>query len=424
MPVNQSIHSSRSSILTEWNAIHERAPAAVAVRDRERTLTYQTLECESDLWNRCLSDPSRVGPVVVHASNGCLLAGAILGSLKAGRLCVPLAKNTPAERVQQLVEFSGAESLISDDSEILGKASGWSTSLEILDDSSLQTFEARRWDLERPEASFRSCCAQTPAFLMFTSGTEGRPKPVILCHRNIVRECNHFRKSLGLRQDDRASWFHASSVLAGLRELLMPLLTGCSVNAFNYAESGAVEMASWLNRERITVCRFVPSMFRQFCSLLGPGDTFPNVRVFYIGGERVLPGDVDLFRQHFPNARKFSIVYGSTETGLCLENAIPAEGALISSDSLALGRPVPGYQLRIASPDEDLSGELVVSGECLNVAVPDDGHSIVPFSVAESSGNHEHYSGDHVRTDERGLWYFVSRKRDFVKIGGNRVQST
>lgn len=420
MSADSRIHSLRSDILSEWETIREKMPDAVAVCDGEESLTYESLSRDSDDWGRCLNSERR-GPVMIHSANGCFLAGAILGSLKAGRVCVPLAGNTPIERVRQLVECSGADALISNDPELLEKVSEWAHPPELFNRAIATDAGTEQVENRFSESPSEIRLSDRPAFLMYTSGTEGKPKPVMLLHGNIVRECRHFRDSFGLREGDRASWFHASSVLAGLRELLMSLLSGGTVSAFNYAECGAEKMADWLNRERITGCRFVPTMFRQFCSSLDASMTFPSVRVFYIGGERVLLSDLDLFNRHFPNAEQFSMVYGSTETGLCLENSIPAGNDNSSSDNLPLGRPVPGYELRIAERESDGSGELVVSGDCVNVVLPAGQPLSASIHQEIAKGSLEHFSGDSVREDAQGNWCFVGRAGDFVKIDGNRV---
>lgn len=416
--VNCPPHVPQSDILIEWESIRKRSPDALAIRDCDGSLTYEMLAHDSDSWARCLISGVNEGPVVVHAPNGTCLASAILGVLKAGRVCVPVAENTPSERVRQLVELSNAGTLISSESILLEEARQWGDTINLIGnyaDRLTGVLHGNERELPLP-----TCSPQTAAFLMFTSGTEGRPKPVILRHGNIVRECHYFRRLLALSADDRASWFYATSALAGLRELMMSLLTGSSLSAFSYAELGAEKMANWLREERITVCRFVPTMFRQFCSMLDFSETFPSVRVFYIGGEGVLPSDFELFRRHFPNAGEFSIVYGSTETGLCFENSIPAGQSPTARGGLPLGRPVPGYNLRIANPEEDHSGELVVSGACLNQSVAD-GEPLDFYLKSQPAGISEHLSGDQVRVDEDGCWHFVSRIRDFVKISGNRV---
>lgn len=407
------MHAPARDLLTEWDTVWKRAPEALAVDDSDRSLTYESLACESDRWAHRLSEDSSATPVMVRAANSAFLAATILGTLKAGRVCVPLASSTPPERVRQLATLCAAGALISEDPGLLAEARAW--------DSALRVWGTGGTDGVRPGPLARSCNPMKPAFLLFTSGTNGRPKPVLLRHGNIVRECRHFQCSLGLRAGDRSSWLHGIGALAGLRELVMSLLSGGTVCPFSYADRGAAEMARWLQREEVTACRFVPSMFRQFCALLDEGQRFASVRVFYMGGEHVVGSDFALFRRHFPQAPAFSIIYGSTETGLCLENSIPATAALHCSAALSLGRPVPGYHLHIiAAPDSQHSGELVVSGSCLNEPVPEGG-ALLRHLDSRPLPLLEHHTGDKMARQPDGCWQFVSRLGDFVKIAGNRV---
>ena len=94
----------------------------------------------------------------------------------------------------------------------------------------------------------------------------------------------------------------------------MALLNGAGLYAMDLQTVGMGQLADWLYQQEITVCNFVPTVFRHFTSTLARNDRFPSLRLIYLGGEPVYKRDVDLFAKYFSQDCILVNRLGSTET--------------------------------------------------------------------------------------------------------------
>ena len=260
------------------------------------------------------------------------------------------------------------------------------------------------------------------ATLVYTSGTTGVPKGVMLTHANILSAWTSIQDYLGLREDDVIGLSLPAAFSYGLNNLMMGLAIGATV-VLDRSAAFPVKVAQMLARERVTVFPGVPTLF---ASLLGLQDLarfdFGALRLLTNAAAALPEPHVRRLRAAFPEARLISM-YGMSE---CIRASYlpPAE---IDRRPGSVGRGIlhqthwlvdeAGQRL----PDGSI-GELVVSGPHVMQGYwerpAETGARLEPGPI---DGERMFHTGDIFRSDADGYLYFVSRKDDIINTRGEKV---
>ncbi|MHA6758266.1 class I adenylate-forming enzyme family protein [Streptacidiphilus sp. PAMC 29251] len=259
-----------------------------------------------------------------------------------------------------------------------------------------------------------------PAAIIFTAGTTGHPKAVVLAHRSILANLHNLlvvSRRLPHQIDPARSpavslqsgpLFH----IGGIQSLMLTLLGGNTV-VFLKGRYDPGEVLDLIEREGITVWGAVPTMAARVLEHPSVGQRdLSSVRSISMGGTPVQPRLLERLRQYFPNAKKgLSTVYGMTETGGTVASA---SGSVMAEHPATAGRPLPVVELRIDAPDPDGQGEIVVRtpGQLLGYWGADQ-----PDLLDEEGFVH---TGDLGRVED-GLLYVTGRIKDLIIRGGENI---
>ncbi|HEX3792021.1 MAG TPA: class I adenylate-forming enzyme family protein [Pseudonocardiaceae bacterium] len=205
-----------------------------------------------------------------------------------------------------------------------------------------------------------------PAVIVFTAGTTGPPKGVVLAHRSVIANLHNLLAVSGRlpQQVDPARrpavslqsgpLFH----IGGLQSLLLALLGGNTL-VFLEGRFDPEQVLDVIERERVTWWGAVPTMASRVLDhpSLACRD-LTSVRSISMGGAPVQPELVRRLRAAFPNAgRGMSTIYGMTETGGTVASA---SGVVMAEHPTTSGAPLPVVELRIDPADPAAAGEIVV----------------------------------------------------------------
>jgi fatty-acyl-CoA synthase/long-chain acyl-CoA synthetase len=264
---------------------------------------------------------------------------------------------------------------------------------------------------------------QAPAFIMYTSGTTGRPKGAVLTHHNLLLHAFSSSMHLGVASGDRVSLSGAPMFhIAGLSGYLMTLLPGGTSVITRSGGFDAEATVRLLAEERVTSCFFVPSQWRAICRAL---HTVPGLRELDLSALRRIawgaaPASTTLLRtmiETFPGAEVLT-AFGQTECS-------PVTCYLRGEDSVrkigSIGTPMLNVEVRVV--DEDMNdvprgeiGEIVYRGPMVMKE-----YWNAPEATAEAFAGGWFHSGDLVRQDEDGYFYVVDRKKDMIISGGENI---
>ncbi|WP_240157223.1 long-chain-fatty-acid--CoA ligase [Pseudonocardia broussonetiae] len=390
-------------------------PDRVALRDGDLTLTWaQTHERVS----RMASALTRAGVVpgdrvAVLALNSVPHLEAMAAVLRVGAICVPVNFRLVAAEVAYVLGDSGASVVIADDTFApLAQAAGAST---------VVTIGAGYEDLlaaGSPEHAELAVDDRAPAFIMYTSGTTGRPKGAVLSHRNLYLHAFSNLVHAGVSGPgvgmSGAPLFHIAGT-SGYYNTLVAGGTTVLTPSGGFDPAGMVDL---LERERVTSVFFVPAQWAAIVALPGIAERDLSALQRAIWG--AAPASTTLLRTMiatFPQAEVVT-AFGQTECS-------PVTCMLGGEDSIrkigSIGKPILNVEVRVV--DEDMRdvapgevGEIVYRGPTVM-----SGYWNKPEETAEAFRGGWFHSGDLVRADDEGYLYVVDRKKDMIISGGENI---
>jgi fatty-acyl-CoA synthase len=258
--------------------------------------------------------------------------------------------------------------------------------------------------------------ATTPLALIYTSGTMGKPKGVVLTHRNLVQTALLAADVLGLRPDDRVWSAVPLFTVFGTHVVLSALLSGATLLVQDRFESGAA--LDLIQRERATVVHGVATTFQLLMrdASFGSRD-LSAVRTGIVAGS---PVSADLV-QRIRRWNDVQIAYGLTEAGPTITITRFDDDA--ESRTQTVGRPLPGVEVRVvdvtngALHGPEAVGELAVRGP--NVMA---GYHRMPTETRRSFTPEGFLlTGDLAIVDERGYVTIVGRRKETIIRGGYSI---
>lgn len=415
-------------ILTESAA---RWPDREAVRDQGQGMTYQALDRWTNQIARALQAVGvRAGDRVgIYLPRSRASVAAIFGILKAGAVYVPLDQKSPAVRLGYIVWDCGIRVMLTSTGSAAGaallqlagaslKSVVWIDEVSALDDGPLAGEAVKESDL---------------AYILYTSGSTGDPKGVMIAHRTVFTFINWCADTFGITPDDRVSHHAPIHFDLSTFELFVTLKAGATIILVPEQLSVfPAQVVQLLRDERVTVTYQVPS-FLSLMVLYGQLERhdLSAVRLLLFAGE-VFP--VKYLRQlvaALPRAEFYNL-YGPTETNVCTWYKVrPDDVTPERTQPVPIGQACAGIAVfaiddagqPVSRPG--LEGELWARGTCVA-----QGYWADPEKTARSfmkpgpsPEEAEYRTGDIVVLSDDGVnWRFVGRRDDMIKSRGYRIE--
>jgi acyl-CoA synthetase (AMP-forming)/AMP-acid ligase II len=352
----------------------------------------------------------------IFSENNPFFVTAYLAVIRAGLVAVPFQTEVPAETFAKIVSDAGIKSVLV--SQRFGRQlKPWTEAkgVSLLTETDLQSVNGAG---SLPEID----PAQDLAALMFTSGSTGVPKGVMISHRNIECNTRDIVSYMQLTTDDRAMVVLPFHYCFGMSLLHTLLMAGGSVVLNNDFRLYPEPMLREMQQRECTGFAGVPSTYQlllrksRFREL-----PFPKLRWFQQAGGKLPNPFIAEIIGSFPQVR-YCLMYGQTEATARL-SYLPPERL---NDKLgSIGQGLPSTKLEVikpdgtaASPGSDELGEIVARGD--NIAL---GYWNDREETAKYFRNGRLYTGDIARVDGDGFLFIVEREREMIKSGGNRVSA-
>lgn len=383
----------------------------LGARSGPRTYSFRQLDQLSDAVARgMLARGLRSGDrIAIVSANRAEYLAAFLGAMRAGLVPVPVNIKLPPAGVQYIIRDSGAK-LALVDSERSDLCSP-NISRICFDEDGEDTFAALlspgEFDAVRPDP-------RQPAMFLYTSGSTGNPKGVVLSHEGQLWVLDKRRRS-PLTERQRvlvaAPLYHINALSTSHAALAqgdsVVLLPGFTVARYLDA----------IARYRCTSLTAVPTMLAMLLQqreLLLATD-LSSVRTIRMGSAPVSPGLYQSIRDQFPDA-KITNVYGTTESGPIAFGPHPTG---LDAPQGSLGYPHAEVQLRLTSPQDPAAREGILEIKC--PALMNEYHKLPDLTRKAMTPDGHYVTGDVFRRDENGFFYFVGRADDMFVCGGENV---
>ncbi len=444
----------RRQILFDWNdtarefprdrCVHElfeeqvaAKPEAVALVCGGERLTYAELNARANRLARHLracgvGAETRVGVLLEREA---WAAVALLGVLKAGGAWVALDPEYPPQRLAFMLEDAGCSVLLTT-TRLAETLSAHGARLVLLDAEEPRIEAREGGDLARIAG------AGNLAYLVYTSGTTGRPKGILVEHRPLVNTSLAFAEQHGVTPRDRVLQFSSLSFDVAAEEFFGAWLAGARVvmrpaRAFDSVE----EFVRFTGREGLTLLNLPASFWAEWVTALedraggGASDSLlpPTLRRVVVGNEKTLSAALERWRRLVGERVGWCNAYGPTETTVTASNYEPSAGGgeHASTSTVPIGRPIANAEMyvldaRLQPVPVGVVGEIYVGGAGLargyHRRAAQTAERFVPHPHARRAGARLYRTGDFGRFLPGGDVEFLGRADEQVKVRGFRVE--
>jgi len=258
-------------------------------------------------------------------------------------------------------------------------------------------------------------CEEDASMIIYTGGTTGKPKGVVLAHRSIMCNAINTVLSWNLMDSDCALTSMPLFHTGGLNILSIPLLhIGGKVVITEVFDP--VKSIEYINQYRCTIIIFVPTMYHMlFQTEEFQKSTFPSMRLFLSGGA---PCPLEVYDMFAHKGIAFKEGYGLTEAG---PNNFYIDPQVANVKRGSVGKPMLLNTIKLLTEDGRQAGahevgEIVIKGKHVF-----SGYWNNKEATEEVLKEGWLYTGDLGKKDENGFFYIVGRKKDMIITGGENV---
>jgi amino acid adenylation domain-containing protein len=402
-----------TSIIKSFNSVAAEQPTRPAVCQDGKVITYGELDAKAT----CLAHALRTADVGSSSLVGLCLEQSIdfvvgaLGIIKCGAAYVPLDPALPSARLDFMIHDAGIGGIVTASHHKSRVSPG--VPMLLMDSLPSSALDLPPVD-PKPDQL---------AYLMYTSGTTGKPKGVEITHRGLANLVQWCRKAFRVVPADRTTLFAPVGFDASVRELWPHLTSGCTlVIPPEGLLRNPEELQEWLVLNEITISYLPTLLASRLVRMSWPEGA--KLRYVYTGG--------DALRDYPIRGLPFLFVneYGPAEcTVFACSGIVPDLGNSMQPPSI--GRPIDGARIYLL--DDELAevpagetGEIYIGGEGLARGYRNNpeltNRSFIQGIHGESRGKRIYKTGDLGRYNGDGELSFLGRNDDQVKIRGYRIE--
>lgn len=385
------------TIYSRFKEIAEKYPDDPDIIEDDRTVSFSNLDAMADcilakFYDR-IPSPEYVGIVMSH---GAEQVAAMLAVLKSGAGYIPAEPTLPQERIDYMMKSAGAGFIINDN---------FCRHLKL----------AKRHTADRSQPD-------GVAYVLYTSGTSGEPKGVVVENHSVVNYSEAFEDEFHVGPGDRMLQYSVCSFDIFVEEVFASLLNGAAVCIPSAAvHNGSLQgLMDFVERYGVTIVDGFPYLLAEMNKL----PRIPScVKLIISGGDVIRASYITNLKD---KGIKIYNTYGPSETTVCsnyyrVDNAEP-----LDDGTFPIGRPVKGVEVKLL--DKDLkevgkgeTGEICILGEGVSRGYLGNPPEQINF-VTLQDGRRMYRSGDLGYELPDGNIAFLHRRDDQVMILGKRVE--
>ena len=426
----------------------ERRPDAAAISWKGAAVSYAELEQLSNRLARTLADQGcrRGDRVALLMPKSPLAIAAMLAVLKADCSYTPLDSKNPAIRIARVLGAldcrcvlvtSSTSELLEDALRQLPGTTGDDPVVGLMEPGMSAASHGARFGLDEAysqpaSASEQRNASSNAAQILFTSGSTGVPKGVVITHANVIHFVEWAVKRFGLGPSDRVSGHSPLHFDLSSFDVYGALAAGATLYPIP-PEANLLphKLAELIERAELTQWFSVPSILHHMAKLnvVRPG-AFPSLRRLLWCGERFPTSGLMYWMERVPQA-EFTNLYGPTETTIASSHYTVPRRPDDEREEIPIGRGCDGEELLVL--DSDLrpaplgeTGDLYIRGPGLSPGYWRDAErtaaAFIPDPFSSDPKARLYRTGDLARVDEQGMIVLVGRADTQVKSRGYRIE--
>ena len=347
-------------------------------------------------------------PLPLFLPRSTFLIVAMIAAVRIGAVYVPIDMASPPARLARIVAALQAKVALTDGALAIDGAASF-TCVDRAELASLpRPAQALPWATIPPDA---------PLYIMFTSGSTGAPKGVVVPARGLLALVVD---ALWASFPSDARWLLVTSPAFDISnvEIWGALLNGACCVVQEGELPSLDELAALLVQRRITHAQMSTALFNAMVDTQLP--SFARLAQFITGGERASPPHMRALLLAHPSIRLIN-GYGPTETTIYSLTHTVALADTHAGAGVPIGRAVRGTQLRIEPAASDDGGELLVAGAGVALGYLNDAAQTA-LKFVERNGQRWYCTGDIVQQRADGVFEFRGRADRQVKLQGQRIE--
>lgn len=401
-----------------FEACAKRHPSAIAVEDGTAQLTYKELNEASEalaghLAGAGIGHGDTVALMLAHSPE---LIISVLAVLKCGAAFLPVDAAYPHERKQYMIDTAAAKAVITADKAAVNKLKN--TQVIYLPEVSLKQKPVRDNTI-RPAAS-----PDGLAYIIFTSGTSGRPKGVRITNRSLANYACFGITEYIKTSPSAFAFFTSVSFDLTLTSVFVPLLSGNKICIYRPGKNEALLPGEILAKDEVTVLKLTPSHLRL---IEGLKESPARLNTIIVGGEALSYELAFSVYRRFKGRVALINEYGPTEAtvGCMYHRFNPGE----IYDSVPIGKPIPNNNIYLLNEHrqpvpQGVTGEIFIGGSQVAAGYTGDAALTEAKFVPDpyEPGKRCYRTGDLAKRLEDGSLLYLGRADEQVKFRGYRIE--
>lgn len=415
------------NILEYLEATAARLPEKIAFASKEEALSFQELlTLSKSVGTFLLGYGKRNSPVAVMMEKTPSSIAAFLGCVYSGNFYTPIDSTMPKERVLSILNTLQPQVLLIDEkSKKAADYLEYSGEIVILEE--ISETEINNEALLRIR---RTAVDADPLYALFTSGSTGIPKGVVITHQSVVNLTEWYTETFDISHQEimgnQAPFYFDSSV----KDIYAVLKTGATMEIIpKQLFSFPLKLMEYVAEKQVNYIDWVPSAF---CIVANTGTLEKVVpetlKKIAFCGEIMPTKQYNMWRKKYPNAL-FANIYGPTEATVdCTYYIVDREFA--DDEPLPIGYPCRNTDIFILNEDrladEGEAGELCIRGRCLAPGYYNNPEKTEEAFIQNPLNPHYpekiYKTGDVAKYNEYGEIVFLARKDHQIKHMGHRIE--
>ena len=397
-------------------------PDLPALVTREVTISYRAMGMKIDT---ITSNLLRLGvekgtPVGIHLENSPAMIMCILAIFRAGGVYVPLDPYYPVERLRYVIEKTRTRFLVVDKER--------QTTHQLLSEYVIPVEDLLAEGNPQPHTVSEGVPAAAElAYIMFTSGSTGNPKGVMIRHNTLLNFVSWIKKELNVSARDSCLLSTSINFDISLLEMFLPLMSGARLVLEKRSELQAPEkVEAVMNEMKINILQFVPSGLKAL-SDAGVFKRAKYLKTLLSGGEKLSKNLEDQVFGDFSG--NLVNLYGPTEATIYMACWHCQRDNLLRT--VPIGFPINNARFYLLDEHQEpvpagIPGEIYIGGQVLAEGYFEEpaqtGSKFVPDPFSEHDGDKMYRTGDLGRYLYNGAVEFLGRTDHQVKVRGFRIE--
>lgn len=410
-----------TSVITQFEDQVKRTPTSIAIRHKEAVYTFDELNRKSNrLANYLLSQGiDKDKRTALHLYRGPEYIISILAILKIGAAFVPIASDTPSNRISYILKDSSCSLLLTEDNLVNTKVD---YEVAYLSFNSIMSQLEKQSDIFVVDQTDET----STAYILYTSGSTGNPKGVIVSSASLANYLDWGKNYYGTDSKSIVPFFTSIGFDLTITSTFLPLISGGKLIVYSESENGLdMSLLDVLEDNLVNFIKLTPS---HLILLKERNLSDCNIRTMIVGGED--------FKVHLASAIQSAInprlrifnEYGPTEATVgCIVSQFRA--STHNDSSVPIGRAITNMNVylldyRMNIVPKGIAGRLYLSGSSLA-----DGYLNRPELTAKTFVQNPHIpgsimydTGDLARINENGEIEYLGRVDEQVKLRGYRIE--